>query len=428
MTTHGDAMSQPLFRDEVLKARRTSWLGGISLAQPLRLWVLTGLAVMAASVIVLFVTLGTYTRRSTVTGQLVPMQGLATVMAPASGVVTRLDVPEGGQVAVGSTLALVTVPRVTQGSGDTQVAMERRLQQRQDGLLATQQAQQAQLQAQARGIASQLANAQQELAQVEAEVVTRQQQIRIASETLERLRRLEGGQFVSALQIKQQEALVLDYTGQMQALQRQVIGTRRLMAQLQQAQRELPGQQQASVAGYQRDLAQLEQERVQTQADSALLVKAPVSGVVATQIVKPGQAVQAGQPLLSLLPGDGKLEAELLVPSRAIGFIAPGDTVLLRYRAFPYQKFGHQEGKVARISRSALSAGELGALVGNAPQGEPYYRITVALAQQAITAYGKPEPLKPGMLLDADVMGERRRLIEWLFEPLYSLTGKVGNT
>jgi len=421
-------MSQPLFRDEVLKARRTSWLGGISLAQPLRLWVLTGLAVMAASVIVLFVTLGTYTRRSTVTGQLVPMQGLATVMAPASGVVTRLDVPEGGQVAVGSTLALVTVPRVTQGSGDTQVAMERRLQQRQDGLLATQQAQQAQLQAQARGIASQLANAQQELAQVEAEVVTRQQQIRIASETLERLRRLEGGQFVSALQIKQQEALVLDYTGQMQALQRQVIGTRRLMAQLQQAQRELPGQQQASVAGYQRDLAQLEQERVQTQADSALLVKAPVSGVVATQIVKPGQAVQAGQPLLSLLPGDGKLEAELLVPSRAIGFIAPGDTVLLRYRAFPYQKFGHQEGKVARISRSALSAGELGALVGNAPQGEPYYRITVALAQQAITAYGKPEPLKPGMLLDADVMGERRRLIEWLFEPLYSLTGKVGNT
>ncbi len=427
MTMHGDAMSQPLFRDEVLKARRTSWLGGISLAQPLRLWVLTGLAVLAASTIVLFVTLGTYTRRSTVTGQLVPTQGLATVVAPASGVVTRMEVPEGGQVAAGGTLALVTVPRATQGSGDTLAALEQRLQQRQDGLLATQQAQHAQLQAQAQGIASQLANAQRELAQVEAEVVTRQRQIRIASETLERLRRLEGGQFVSVLQIKQQEALVLDYTGQMQALQRQAIGTRRLMAQLQQAQRELPSQLRASDAGYQRDLAQLEQERVQTQASGALLVKAPVSGVVATQIVKPGQAVQAGQPLLSLLPGDGKLEAELLVPSRAIGFIAPGDTVLLRYQAFPYQKFGHQRGQVARISRSALSSGELGALIGNAQQGEPHYRITVALAQQTITVYGKSELLKPGMLLDADVMGERRRLIEWIFEPLYSLKGKVGS-
>jgi membrane fusion protein len=142
-------MSQPLFRDEVLKARRTSWLGGISLAQPLRLWVLTGLAVLAASTIVLFVTLGTYTRRSTVTGQLVPTQGLATVVAPASGVVTRMEVPEGGQVAAGGTLALVTVPRATQGSGDTLAALEQRLQQRQDGLLATQQAQHAQLQAQA---------------------------------------------------------------------------------------------------------------------------------------------------------------------------------------------------------------------------------------------------------------------------------------
>lgn len=53
--------------------------------------------------------------------------------------------------------------------------------------------------------------------------------------------------------------------------------------------------------------------------------------------------------------------------------------------------------------------------------------MTVSLARQAITAYGKPEPLKPGMLLDADVLGERRRLIEWIFEPLYSLKGRVGD-
>ena len=149
---------------------------------------------------------------------------------------------------------------------------------------------------------------------------------------------------------------------------------------------------------------------------------------MATQLVKAGQAVQAGQPLMSVLPTDSPLQAELLVPSRAIGFIAPGDAVLLRYQAYPYQKFGHQRGKVSRISRSALSSGELGALVGKAGQGEPFYRITVKLARQAITAYGKPEALKPGMLLEADVLGEKRRLIEWVFEPLYSLRGKVGNS
>lgn len=61
--------------------------------------------------------------------------------------------------------------------------------------------------------------------------------------------------------------------------------------------------------------------------------------------------------LVSPLPGDGRLEAELLVSSRAIGFIEPGDRVLLRYQAYPYQKFGHHLGEVARISRSALSPG-----------------------------------------------------------------------
>ena len=133
-----------------------------------------------------------------------------------------------------------------------------------------------------------------------------------------------------------------------------------------------------------------------------------------------------GQPLLSLLPGDGTLEAELLVPSRAIGFIEPGDSVLLRFQAYPYQKFGHHQGRVERISRSALNPAEVGSLVGSAQAGEPLYRVTVKLAGQTVMAYGNAEALKPGMLLEADVLGERRRLIEWIFEPLFSLRGKFS--
>jgi membrane fusion protein len=210
----------------------------------------------------------------------------------------------------------------------------------------------------------------------------------------------------------------------MQVLQRQAIATRRLATQLQQALQELPGQRQAAQAAFQRDLALLEQELVETQARGALAVTAPVSGVVATQMLKPGQAVQAGQPLMTVLPGDGRLEAELLLPSRAIGFVEPGDTVLLRYQAYPYQKFGHHRGRVSRISRSTVSAGPQAPAPG-AGATEPFYRVNVTLDRQAVTAYGRPEPLKPGMVLDADVLGERRRLIEWVLEPLYSLQGTV---
>ncbi|WP_449448453.1 HlyD family secretion protein [Thermomonas brevis] len=420
-------MSESLFRREALEAKRGSWLGGISLAQSLPLWVMTAFATGAALVVGLFLTLGSYTRRSTVVGQLVPTKGLATVLAPATGVVTELDSAEGMQVRAGQSLAVVSLPRATVREGDTTVAMAQRLARRQQGLQDAHRAQDQLLDAQASGLAAQLGAAHRELAQLEQEIATRQGQVRIADETLQRLRQLQADKYVSALQVKQQEAAWLQAVSDVQAMQRQASTARRSLAQLQQARQELPGQRLASNAGFQRDLAALEQEQVETEARGALAVSAPVTGVIATQLVKPGQAVQAGQPLLSLLPGNGTLEAELLVPSRAIGFIEPGDKVLLRYQAYPYQKFGHHLGTVARISRSALSNGELGALIGNAQQGEPFYRITVALARQNVTAYGKAEPLKPGMLLEADVLGEKRRLIEWVFEPLYSLRGKVGN-
>jgi membrane fusion protein len=419
-------MSQDLFRREALEARRTQPLGAISLAQPLRSWILALAAGVVALAVVLFLTVGTYARRSTVPGRLVPSKGLVTVLAPATGVIGQLDHVEGDALRAGQRLAVVITPRATPEGGDTQAALEQGIEQRRNGLVSLQAAQQSQLQVQASGLRAQLLAARRELAEIEAEAATREEQGRIAGETLARLKRLQDARYVSALQVNQQESAALEYAAQTQALRRQATTARRTIAQLAQALRELPSQREATHAALERDLAALGQEQVETRARGSLVVAAPVGGIVTTQMVKSGQAVQAGEPLMSLLPRNSVLEAELLVPSRAIGFIEPGDTVQLRYQAYPYQKFGHQLGRVVRISRSALSSGELGALIGNAQQGEPFYRITVALARQSVTAYGKPEPLKPGMLLDADVLGERRRLIEWVFEPLYSLQGKVA--
>jgi membrane fusion protein len=55
---------------------------------------------------------------------------------------------------------------------------------------------------------------------------------------------------------------------------------------------------------------------------------------------------------------------------------------------------------------------------------EPVYRVTVTLAKQNVIAYGEEMPLQPGMQLEADVLLESRRLVEWMLEPLYSISGK----
>jgi membrane fusion protein len=106
-----------------------------------------------------------------------------------------------------------------------------------------------------------------------------------------------------------------------------------------------------------------------------------------------------------------------------VGFVRAGQAVRLRYEAFPYQKFGHQPGHVVQVSRTPLAPAELAALSLPAAlsPGEALFRITVALDP----AGGQLLPLVPGMRLQADVLLETRRLVEWLFEPLLGLKGRL---
>ena len=123
-----------------------------------------------------------------------------------------------------------------------------------------------------------------------------------------------------------------------------------------------------------------------------------------------------------------RTEARMFCPSRAVGFLQPGQRVLLRYQAYPYQKFGHYDGVLENISRSAINPSalpsQLTGLTSLFGSSEPVYSITVSLKSQTITAYGAPVALQAGMLLEADVVIERRRLVEWVLDPLYTLTGK----
>lgn len=352
-------MDEPLFRPEVLKAKRHSWLGGISLAQPVRLWVLAAFALVAAGAIVLFLTVGEYTQRSRVAGQLVPDLGLATVVAPTNGVVERLYLQEGDKVRAETALALVAVPRSTAAGDDAQGSILTGIGRRRESLQAADRSQENLVAAQAMGYRQQLAAARRELAQTDAQAGTRRQQVALARETLERYRSLGAQKYVSELEVRQREQALLDQISSQQELERQAMTMRRQIAQIEQSLRELPPQRSAQEAATVRDLALLDQERVQNEASGRLLVKAPVGGLLASRLIEPGQAVQLGQPLMSILPTGSRLQAQLFVPSRAVGFIEPGDKVLLRYQAYPYQKFGHHDGIVARISRSALSASEL---------------------------------------------------------------------
>jgi len=252
----------------------------------------------------------------------------------------------------------------------------------------------------------------------------------VSQQMLAKIKPLAAKGFVSAVQIQQQETAVLDAQAQYKTLVRQQLDTRQQLDATQQQLAQLPLDDSSKRNDTERQLASLTQSMAQNEMQRAVVLRAPHDGVVSTVLLKEGQMVGAGQPLLSILPSGSSLQAQLLVPSRAIGFIEPGSRVVLRYQAFPYQKFGQQYGRVTDISRSALSPPDIAALMGQqAQQQEPLYRIQVKLDSQQISVYGKPESVKPGMALEADILMERRRLIEWVFEPLYGMAHHlIGDT
>jgi membrane fusion protein len=175
-------------------------------------------------------------------------------------------------------------------------------------------------------------------------------------------------------------------------------------------------------------LAGLDQEVANSEAKHAIEIVSPAAGRVTAITSYPGQEIPKGVHMLTVVPSNERMRAELLAPSTSIGFLRLHQRVLLRYTAFPYQKFGEYWGTVTEISRAALMPDELKALVPTLPAGDQsktFYRLIVAPDRPDVTAYGHPEPLRASMQVDARVLLDRRPLYQWILEPLYGLHGTL---
>src|SRR5690606_26570147 len=414
-----------LFRPEAVEARARHRLGEVSLAQPPGAGLLATLAVGAVVLVLAWLATGEYTHRSRVAGQLVPDRGLATLAAPEAGTVLEVFAAEGTAVTRNAPLVVVATARVTQTGGDTTAALLARLDERRRALLARYASGFERLDAQAAGARRELAAARRELAQVEASIALGERRLEIAGRVRDELRALAERHFVSRLELARQEQAVLEHAAAQRSLERLAASVERDIVALERHLAELGLQRRADEAARASALAELEAERLRVAAAGEALLAAPVAGSVASVLVEPGQPVRDGQALVTLVPAGSRLQARLLVPSRAVGFLEPGDEVRLRYPAFPHAKFGHHAGTVVAISGDALAGRTLAELTGIAAATEPAWRVLVDLERQYVEAYGERRPLKPGMLVEADILGERRRLAEWLLEPLYAVSGRL---
>ncbi|GGY19542.1 HlyD family secretion protein [Paludibacterium paludis] len=266
-----------------------------------------------------------------------------------------------------------------------------------------------------------------DILRLDGQIALQQRRAALAEAAVARFQRLMEAHFIAPAALQDKQAEWLDQQERLGELQlaRSAAGRDRDSAAADLADQRIQMQRDLASAG--RDVARLEQDLAENEARRRILIRAPHAGTLSALTATVGQTVTTTQTLASLVPQGSPLEAELYAPSQATGFIKPGMTVLLRYPAYPYQKFGPFRGVVREISSGALSAEELSPLGvrGAAYGSEPVYRIRVRLERQEVLAYGRAHALKSGMRVEASVQLETRRLYEWVLDPLYSVGGKV---
>lgn len=157
-------------------------------------------------------------------------------------------------------------------------------------------------------------------------------------------------------------------------------------------------------------------------------LRAPQGGVIknlATHTA--GTVVQPGTVLASLVPGQESPKAEVWVSNEDIGFVHPGQSVKLKFSAYPFQKYGMGSGTVEHVSADAQSeeeAREQGLATG--AQRPLRYKALVTLAARALDGDGGNYPLSVGMQTTAEILLGERTVAEYLLSPVQKAWHEAG--
>jgi membrane fusion protein len=399
------------------------------LARSVPIWCLSAGAAAFATLILALLYFGEYTKRTPAVGLLVPSAGAIRIVPPTAGSVLDVRVGEGHLVHKGDVLFVVGDDRnaaLNDSSANLGVTVSRNIL-RQRAELERSRENERLTAAQVRdGLASRIDNLTVELGQTEREITLNRSLVNTARATLERFRSLARSNFVSAVALQEKESLLLDAQARLVGVERSRTALQKEITSARNEIEVASSRETTRMAEIERAVAETEQALAENSAKYRYEITAPADGTVTAILTSRGQVV-GGQPMATLLTEGSRLEAQLFIPSKAVGFVDQGRKVRLRFQAYPYQKFGQFQGTVSEVSRSQIEPGNLPATLPfqSAQPSEGLYRISVKLESQLVSAYGKSIPLVAGMIVDADIEQDTRRLIEWVLEPLYAIGGKI---
>ncbi|HYB08440.1 MAG TPA: HlyD family efflux transporter periplasmic adaptor subunit [Alphaproteobacteria bacterium] len=411
-------MTLSLFRQEAIDHQRLRLHGEVLVYQPVSQRILAWLLIATVAAIVSYLFWGEYARKETVQGFLVPSGGVVQVYARAAGTITEVNVVENQIVKKNDPLLSVLVEQSTEegGRADTNtldvIARQKKEIESQINFA------QSNANAERQGLTTEVESLNREIEQLERQRAIQTYLGELSSKDVEAAEVLMKKGFLAENEYRRRREAFLQSAQRKSELGQQIVARQYDLAQARNKLAQLTVNAADSISKLRASLLEIDQRATEIEGRRAYVVRAPVDGRVSSLQVSVGGAADGRVPVMAILPSGSRLQAEIYIPSRAIGFVKPNQEVRLLYEAFPHERFGAYIGHVETVSKTILAPGDVSAILG---LREPVYRAVVALDSQTIDAEGDAIQLQAGEQLSANIILDRRKLIGWILSPLARL-------
>ena len=413
-----------LFRQEVVDQAANNLEGEVLLLPKFSHKLIATLISLWVILVLLLLINGQFSRKETVLGWLSSSAGVVRVFNPSpDSVISEIYVSNGELINQGDKLFLVKTTKTLASGEEFTQSLVAQFSKNKQSLVEKKERVLMEFEERQASLAKQMKLAKAELSHLDSQLSTVSEHEYLMQEEFEKYRKLFEQKVISSVQYNKTNKELLNVRGNKQALERSKSQQKSLLSKLQSQFDLLPDQYKNKLSDIDSEINQVEQQLLQTKSQHEVVIKSPVTGEVNNLQVNLGQRVSQTIPLLNIVPKQSELIVNLLVPVRAVGFLEIDQNIHVRYSAFPYQKFGIYKAKVTAIPDSVLLPNEILNLPVEVK--EPVYLVEAQLTRETITAYGREIRLKNGMSLSADVFLSERTIMEWLLEPLYSLTGRL---
>ena len=423
-------MLKNIYRKEAIEYKKIHWKGKALLLAGIPAWLVTLLASLFLIALVLSLIFCTFTQRIDVRGEVITLPHSVNVFAPQQGFVVNQHVKVGDIVNKGQPLYELDVSRNTINGNVSAAQIEvinEKIANAEDIISKLTRNKAETLTA----LDKQIKTTSASLAETNRMLATTQVGLNKMHTNLSSYDKYLKDGLITKDQYNYQHSL---YFQQQSAYQSLVTQKMQLESQLTQTNSDKitkAADFDNQISSQHNQINDYKNQLVESNANGNLIIKATTNGKIESLAVTKGQMVENGSSLAQIKPtGDIEYYLILCLPNNTIPYVKPGDTINIRYDAFPADKFGQFPGKVISISSVPASRQEMAEYTnvnnGTSQQELALYKAIIKIKDKTFNYNGKTLTLSNGLKAQAVVFLEERPLYMWMFTPFYKMTQSVS--